>query len=190
MTDTLGRSWWTFAVRGLLALGFGVATWTWPRLTLGILILFFAAYALQDGVFAIVAAVGAARRKERWWPLVIEGVVGIVASVIAIAAPAVVARALFLVLAGWALVTGILELVAAVRLRREIAGEWLLALSGILRLAFGVLLLTRRTAGPIWLLFLLGAYALAYGVVLVALSIRLKWHHSEIHPGELTPQPS
>jgi uncharacterized membrane protein HdeD (DUF308 family) len=189
--NILAVNWWALLVRGFLALAFGSITWGWPGLTLFVLVLLFGVYAFTDGIFAIVAAVRAARAHERWWPIAIEGVLGIVAGVIAVLRPGVAALGLVIVIAAWALATGALEIVAAVRLRKQIRGEWLLALSGALSLAFGVLLLLRPDAGLVAVAWLIAAYAVAYGAVQVALAIRLKrTRPSHVVPISAAPLPA
>jgi uncharacterized membrane protein HdeD (DUF308 family) len=189
--DKLFGNWWAVLLRGLIAIGFAVLAWMRPGLTVGLLIIFFGAYALSDGVLALVEAGRLARRDQRWWPLALEGVLGIAIAVVTFLAPVGTARFVFILIGCWAIVTGVFEWVAAGRLRRVIRGEWLLIVSGLLRIAFGVLLFTRPNAGLHTLLWLMAAYALAYGVVLVALSFRLRSHFAGQRPtaGRMTPQP-
>jgi len=186
MDDTLGRNWWTFAVRGVVALALGAAIFAWPRISVGILIVLFGAYALDEAIFAFVGAVRASRRDERAWPLMLEGVLGLAVGVSAFLAPAAVARVLFMVIAGWAIFTGVVEVGAARRLRRVIKNEWWLALSGLVRIGFGVLLFARRGTGTYALAWLSGAYAFAYGFLTIGLSLRLKRHYAELHGGRST----
>jgi uncharacterized membrane protein HdeD (DUF308 family)/sporulation protein YlmC with PRC-barrel domain len=172
---TLGRNWWALALRGVAAILFGILAFAWPGITLFVLVLFFGAYMLVDGIFAIVAAVRAAGREARWWLLLIEGVLGVLAGLVAAFWPGLTALALLYFIAAWAIVTGILEIAAAVRLRREIAGEWALGLSGLLSLLFGVLLVViPAPAGILSLLWLIGVYAIAFGVVLLVLAFRVR----------------
>jgi uncharacterized membrane protein HdeD (DUF308 family) len=157
-------------LRGVFAVIFGVMSLTWPGLSLATLIILFGAYALADGVFALIAAV---HHRTQWWMQVVEGIIGIAAAVVAFAWPGVTALALLYLIAAWAIVTGVLELIAAVRLRSVVQGEWLLALAGIASIAFGVLLMWRPIAGALAMVWLIGAYALVFGVLLIALGIRL-----------------
>jgi uncharacterized membrane protein HdeD (DUF308 family) len=190
--DALSRNWWAILTRGLVAIAFAAVAWARPGLTLAILIIFFAAYVIEDGILSIVAAVRAARREERWWPMALEGVLGVALGLFAIIMPTKAISVALVVVAVWALASGALELVAAVRLRRAIAGEWLLALSGLVRLAFGVLLLARPGAGLWALLWLTAGYALVDGLVLIALSLRLKRYaeRPQAGAGGMTPQPA
>ena len=177
----LSRNWWLVALRGLAAIVFGVLAFVWPAITLWALVLLFGAYMLVDGVFAIVAAVRAAGREARWWLLLIEGVLGVLAGLVAAFWPGLTALALLYFIAAWAIVSGILEIAGAIRLRREIEGEWALGLSGALSLLFGVLLVViPAPAGLLSLVWLIGAYALAFGVLLLVLAFRLRGT-SEMH---------
>jgi uncharacterized membrane protein HdeD (DUF308 family) len=177
VTLTLGRNWWLVALRGVLAILFGLAAFVWPGLTLLALVLVFGVYAIVDGIFAIVSAVRAADRGRRWWPFAVEGVAGIVAGFLALIASAAMAVALIIVIAAWAMVTGVLEIVAAIRLREEIENEWLLALGGVLSIAFGIVLVVAPAAGAIALVWVIGAYALLFGALMLALGIRLRRRH-------------
>src|SRR5256885_4424651 len=130
MLDALARNWWVVALRGALAVLFGVLALVWPAITIGVLVLLFGAYALVDGVFALGSALfGGARVEGRRAWLILEGVVGVAAGIVAFVWPGVTALALLWVIAAWAIITGVLEIATAIRLRRELRGEWLLVLS-------------------------------------------------------------
>ncbi len=172
--NVLARNWWTLALRGLLAILFGLAAFAWPGITLAVLVLLFGAYALVDGVFAIVAAVRTAERRGHWWVLLLEGLAGITAGILTFLWPGITAFVLLYLIAAWAIVTGVLEIIAAVRLRREIEGEWLLALSGVASVVFGLLLAVFPGAGALAVVWIIGAYALVFGLLLVALGFRLR----------------
>jgi uncharacterized membrane protein HdeD (DUF308 family) len=175
MLETMTRYWWAVTLRGAAALIFGLVALFWPEITLFALVIVFGAYALVDGVVALGAAIMGSRTVagSRGW-LAVEGVLGIIAGIVAFVWPDITALALLWVIAFWALVTGILEIVAAVRLRREIQGEWMLALSGVLSVLFGILLLVWPATGALAVVFLIGLYAIVFGVVLVALGLRLR----------------
>lgn len=171
MTSTLVRSWWSVALRGLFAVIFGILALIWPGISIAALVILFGAYALADGVFAIVAAV---RQRDLWWPLLLEGFAGIAAGLITFFYPGLTAIALLYLIAAWAVVTGIFEIIAAVRLRRVIRGEALLILSGIASIAFGVLVMIWPGAGALAVITIIAAYALIFGVLLIGLGFRLR----------------
>jgi len=179
--NVLARDWWSFLLRGVIAVLVGIVTFLAPGFTLGALVILFGAYALVDGVLSIVAAWRASRSHEHWGMLLLEGVAGILAAVVTMAWPAITAVALVFVVAAWAIVTGVLEVVAAVRLRKYITGEWLLALGGIASILFGFLITIAPAAGALVIALWIGVYAFVFGIALIALGFRLrKWtreHH-------------
>jgi uncharacterized membrane protein HdeD (DUF308 family) len=173
MIVVLVHNWWALAIRGVLGIAFGIIAFLVPAATMLSLVLLFAAYALVDGVFAIVAAVRAARRHERWGLLVLEGVVGIVAGVLAVLWPGLTVIAFVLLVAAWALVSGVLMLAAAFRLDKE-HGRWWLVLGGAASLVYGALLVVAPLIGALVLTWWLGAYALVFGVALLVLAFKLR----------------
>jgi uncharacterized membrane protein HdeD (DUF308 family) len=174
MFEQLTRNWRILAIRGAAGVLFGVAALVWPGLTLAVLVALFGAYALVDGVFAAVAAIRYRRQYGRWWALLLEGVLGIVAGLVAVLLPGLTAAVLVYLIAGWAVATGVFEIVAAVRLRQEIEGEWLLALSGVASVLLGVLLIVRPGPGALALVWLIGSYAIVFGALLLVLAFRLR----------------
>ncbi|HYR06593.1 MAG TPA: HdeD family acid-resistance protein, partial [Longimicrobium sp.] len=171
--DTLSRNWWAVALRGVCGILFGTLTFLAPGISLAALVLFYGAWALADGVLAIASAVRR-RTGARGWVLVLKGCLGIAAGVVTLFWPGITAMALLYVIASWALVAGVLEVAAAIRLRRVIAGEWLLALSGVLSIVAGVLLMLFPGTGALAVVLWIGAYALVSGALLVALALRLR----------------
>lgn len=182
---SLAANWWALMVRGLMALLLGLVALVAPLGTIGAFVLVAAAYLVVDGALAVVAAVRAAQRGERWWLLVLEGVAGLAAGVIALTLPAVTIVAFVWLLAGWALVSGGLMLAAAFRLRG--AGRWWLGLSGLLSLVWGVLLATSPIAGAVVLTLWFGAYALLFGGLMLALAFHLRGLHRAHPPRPGTP---
>jgi uncharacterized membrane protein HdeD (DUF308 family) len=183
MLETLTRYWWVVAVRGVAAVLFGLMALVWPGITVFALVLLFGAYAMVDGVFTLVAAFGGrdrvdARSGSRGL-LIAQGIAGILLGVLAFVWPGITALALLWVIAAWAVVTGVLEIVAAVRLRRELRREWLLALSGALSVLFGLLLVIWPAAGALTLVVLIGVSAVVFGATLLALGIRLRRQRRE-----------
>ncbi len=172
-STALARNWWALALRGVLALVFGIIAFLEPVGALASLVLVYGIYALVDGAFAIIAALRAAAHHERWSLLLAEGVLGLLIGVIALAAPAAFIAAAVWILAAWAIVTGALMLGAAVSMHGG-HGGWLLGLAGLVSLIWGVLLVAHPFAGAIVLTLWLGAYAILFGVALIAFGLRLR----------------
>jgi uncharacterized membrane protein HdeD (DUF308 family) len=181
LNAVLARNWWALAIRGLLGIAVGVIAFLMPAATMLALVLLFAAYMLADGVFAIVAAVRAARRHERWAWLVLEGVADIAAGAIAALWPGITVVALVLLVAAWALVSGTFMVMAAFRLNID-HGRWWLVLGGFASIIYGLLLLIAPLIGALVLTWWFGAYALIFGAALLMLAFRLKARNDERHP--------
>jgi uncharacterized membrane protein HdeD (DUF308 family) len=179
--DKLPRRWWAIMLRGLLGILLGIVAFFMPVATLLALVYLFGAYAFFDGVFNLMAAWRHTNRQKPWWALLLSGIAGIGASAISFAWPGITALALVYVVSAWALVTGGLEIAAAVKLRKEIEGEWLLALSGIFSMVLGFLLAFFPETGAIGLVWYLGAYAIVFGILMVALSVRLRTRRVHDH---------
>ncbi len=175
MLSLLAKNWWAVAIRGIVAITFGILAFLWPGITLTALVLLYGAYALTDGIFAVVAAVSNAGRVDRWWVLLLWGVCGILAGLITFVVPGMTALFLLYLIAFWAITTGVMEIAAAIRLRRELTGEWVLALSGVVSIVFGGLLLLYPGAGALAVIWWIGGYAIVFGGLLLALAFRL--HH-------------
>jgi uncharacterized membrane protein HdeD (DUF308 family) len=174
MLQLATRNWWMLAIRGVLAILFGVLAYLVPGAAIYALVLLFGAYAFVDGIFAVIAGIRSYGERDRWWALVIEGIAGIVIGVITFLYPGVTALVLLYFIAAWALITGVLEIAAAIRLRKEIHGEWLLALAGVASVLFGVLLLVLPGPGALALIWLIAAYAIVFGILLLILAFRLR----------------
>jgi uncharacterized membrane protein HdeD (DUF308 family) len=176
------RNWWAVVLRGVAAIVFGLAAILMPRLSLAALVLAFGAYAFVNGVFAFVSAVRTRPGEPPWWLLALEGIAGLVAGVGTLFFPGITAVALLYVIALWALVTGGLQIATAIRLRKSISNEWLLALAGIASIGFGLLLTVFPEAGALALVMWAGVYAIVIGTVMVALGIRLRVLHGAAEP--------
>ena len=170
----LNDYWWVLLLRGVLAIAFGVAAYAWPGLTLATLVMFFAAFVLVDGVFDVFAAFSGRKENENWWVLLLEGLLGIAFGVITWTRPGVTVVVLLLFIAFWALSTGILRIIMAIRLRNEIEGEWWLILSGLASVLFGVIVMARPGAGAMAMLWVIAAWSVIVGVFLVILSFRAR----------------
>lgn len=156
---------------------FGLLTFLLPGITLVTLVLLFGAYALVDGVFNVIASF---RTASHHWALLLEGVIGIIAGILTFAWPAITALTLLYLIAFWALFTGILEIVAGIRLRKAITNEWLLIVMGVLSSLFGVLILLAPGTGALAIVLWIGAYALVFGIILMMLAFRLRGHRHVI----------
>jgi uncharacterized membrane protein HdeD (DUF308 family) len=181
MARTLSQNWWLVLLRGMLAILFGIAAFAWPGITLLTLVLFFGVYAIIDGVIAIVTGLSRTRETSRWWMFLLEGLLNIGAGIVALWMPGLATLVLIYILASWAVFTGILEIVAAVRLRHEITNEWFLALGGVLSIGLGILLFLQPAAGGLAIVWTIAAYAVLFGILLVILGIRLRsWRAEEL----------
>lgn len=178
----LSDNWWAVALRGLAGVLFGVLTLLAPAISLAALVLLFGAYALADGVLSIVTAIRRRGTAERWWVLLLEGIAGVAIGIVTLFVPGLTALALLYLIAARAIVTGALQIAAAIRLRKVITGEWLLALGGTLSIIFGVLLVIFPGVGALAVVLWIGAFSLVFGALLLALGIRLRsWGRSHPH---------
>jgi len=176
----LSKHWWLLLLRGIAAIVFGVLAFIWPGLTLLTLVILYGAFAIVDGVLALAAVFGRTGPDVPKWWLVLSGVLGIGAGLITLFWPGITALVLIIFIGAWAIVRGIMEIIAAIQLRKEIEGEWLLILAGALSVLFGLGVLIYPGAGAVALAWLIGIYAIAIGVVMVMLAIRLRKHHTAI----------
>jgi uncharacterized membrane protein HdeD (DUF308 family) len=176
MLEELSRHWGMLAFRGVLAILFGVVAWIWPGITLYALVLLFGAYALVDGIFAVVAAIrgtpGQPGTGSRTW-LAVTGILGILLGIITLAWPGVTALILLLLIAWWAVITGIFEIVSAINLRQEIE-EWVYVLSGVISVLFGVLLFVWPVSGALSVIWLIGLFSILFGISLLTAAFRLR----------------
>jgi len=171
----LAENWWLLLLRGLAAIAFGVIAFFWPGITLLSLTYLWGAYALADGVFSLGAAITGqgGDTSSRWW-LALSGVVSILAAAIAFFWPGITALVLLMFIAGWAIVIGALEIYAAVQLRKVVENEWWLVLSGLLSIAFGVVMFAWPGTGALAVIWMIAWFAIFFGCMLVGLAFRLK----------------
>ncbi|HVG97985.1 MAG TPA: DUF308 domain-containing protein [Chloroflexota bacterium] len=174
LIEDLARAWWLVALRGALAIAFAVLAFFWPGVTVTVLLLLFGAYALVDGIFAVGATINAIRTQSRWWPFLVEALLGIGVGAATFLWPGVTALALLYLIAAWAIATGIFEILAAIELRKAIEGEWMLIVAGALSVVFGLLLIFFPGAGALAVLWMIAAYALLFGILLLVLAFRLR----------------
>jgi uncharacterized membrane protein HdeD (DUF308 family) len=165
--------WWALILRGIVAILFGTMAFAWPGVTVATLVLFFGYYALIDGIFSLFTAIGGRRRDDRWL-LALEGIVGLWAGIVTLRSPATTAVVLVFFISIWAMATGFLRIVAAIRLRKEITGEVWLALSGVLSVLFALMLMVRPALGAVGLVWVIACYALALGVTLIMLGFEVR----------------
>jgi uncharacterized membrane protein HdeD (DUF308 family) len=190
--ELFAGKWWLFALRGALAILFGVLALAQPLAALAALVLVFAVWAFIDGIGALAMAISGWRS----WQLVLVGLVGIAAGVFTFFRPGITAIGLYAAVAAWAIARGILEIAAAIELRKRIEGEVWFVLAGISSILFGVLMIVLPTAGVLALAWLIGVYALMFGILMLALSLRLRRFGRSAAPrterplGAPTPQPT
>jgi uncharacterized membrane protein HdeD (DUF308 family) len=175
MNNILSQHWWVIALRGLFAILFGVLAFMLPGFTLRVLVLFFGAFALVDGIWAVVHGI-----SQKWLSLFLEGLIGIAAGIFTFFWPGITALVLLYIIAAWAVITGVLEIGTAIRLRKAIKGEWLMALSGIISIIFGVLVAVYPRSGALAIIWIIGAYAIVFGVLFMILAFRFRRHTNQI----------
>jgi uncharacterized membrane protein HdeD (DUF308 family) len=174
MLISLARNWWILLVRGLLAILFGVLALAWPGATLFALIVMFGAFALVNGLLAIIAALLGRTEGIPWWALLVEGILSVGIGIATFAWPGLTGILLLYMIAFWSIATGVFEIIAAIRLRQVITGELLLGFGGVLSILFGFLLLIYPATGALAVAWLIGIYAILFGGMLIALSFRLR----------------
>lgn len=174
LAAALSRNWWVLLLRGIVAITFGVLAWVAPGASIAALVLFFGAYVLVDGILGIVTAISGRKENESWWALLLWGLVGVGVGILTFAVPGLTAMALLFYIAIWAIGTGVMEIVTAIRLRKELTGEWLLVLGGLVSVLFGVILMAHPGAGALTLIWLIGVYAVLFGILLVILAFRVR----------------
>jgi len=170
MLKALADGWWSFALRGAFALLFGIGALTYPDRALRVLIIFFGIWALIDGITALLMAIG----EKKWYAYLLLGVISLAAGVIAIVRPGATALALLFVIGVWALVKGVMEIITAIQIRKEVEGEWALALGGVFSILFGLFVLVRPGGGALAVLWLIALYAFAIGITQLMVGFKLR----------------
>jgi len=174
LLDVLKHFWWAILFRGVVAVLFGIVVLLRPDVSLVVLVLMFGAFALVDGIATGITAIGGRKENDRWWLMLLGGLAGIAVGILTFRNPAVTALVLLYYIAFWVIVTGVVECMAAIRLRREIDGEVWLAVAGVVSVLFGVLLLVRPAIGMLSVLWMLGIYSIVIGVVHIALAFKVR----------------
>ena len=172
--ESISKYWWMILLRGLLAIGFGLIAVTWPDLTLFWFIYLFGFYAIADGVVEIWSGITNRTRHDRWWSEILIGLAGIVAGILVIAWPDVTAVAAMYFLAAWMVVTGVIGIVYALRVRQEISNEWLIIITGVISVMLGIYFFAFPGDGALSLIWVIGIYAIIVGVLLVIFSFRAR----------------
>ncbi len=180
MLELMARTWWVWILRGVCGILFGVMALAWPGITLSVLVILYGAYALADGVVALLVLLTGRRGAAPVGLLLFEAIVGIGAGIVAFVYPGITLLVLVFLMATWAILTGVLEIAAAIRLRKEIQGEFWLALGGVVSILFGVLVVAQPAAGEIALSWMVGFYALFFGVFFLMLGLRLRKAHQHL----------
>ncbi len=174
LSQLLTRTWWMFLIRGILAVLFGVLAYFQPGVTLAALVLLFGAYSLADGVMTVISAISGREDVDHWWLLLLEGLVGIGVGGLTLFAPGVTTIALLFYIGVRAIATGIVQIVTALRIRKEIEGEWLLVAAGLLSVLFGVAFLARPAAGAVAVVWLIATFAIIFGIVLILVAFKAR----------------
>lgn len=177
MLHELSKNWWLILLKGICSIIFGVLAFSWPGITLLSLVLLYGAFALADGALAIAAAITGGEAAPRWW-LALVGIIGIGAGLVTLLWPGITAIVLLFFIAAWAIATGIMEIVGAIRLRKEIDDEWMLIASGVLSVLFGCLLVFRPATGALSLIFVIATFAVFFGILQISFALRLRRHAS------------
>ncbi|GAB1850045.1 HdeD family acid-resistance protein [Achromobacter xylosoxidans] len=178
VVDQIGRHWGWVALRGVVAILFGLMAMFMPAITLSALVLVWGAFALADGVLALIAGIRIRERGKPLWALIIVGLLGVAAGIVTFLWPGLTALILLYIIAIWALGAGVFQIVAAIRFRKEIRNEWFLALSGLVSILFGAMLVLQPGAGALALVWVIGIYAVFFGILLLVFSLRLKQHRA------------
>ena len=174
LLQTLKRHWWVPVLRGVAAIIFGVIAFTHPLMAAATLVIFFGAWVLVDGIFRIVGAIGHRDSDPDWGFNLIIGILGVIVGLLTFHAPAITALALVIYIAAWALMVGATEIALAIKMRREIKGEWLLILLGLASIIFAGLLLWNPLAGAAALIWIVAWYAVIMGVLAIIFGFRLR----------------
>ncbi len=174
LVSILARNWRVLLLRGIASIIFAAFAWFMPGVTIAVLITLFGIYSLVDGVLNVWMALSSRRQQDHWWWLLFTGLIGILIGGLTFFAPGVTALALLFYIAIWAISIGVLQILSAIRLRKEITGEWWLILSGVASVLFGIILIAQPGAGALSLIWLISIYAFIFGILLVMLALRVR----------------
>lgn len=167
--EILAKRWWVLLLRGLAAIAFGLMAFAWPGITLASLVMLFGIWSLADGLVALFGGI-----SDKWWVSALIGLAGIAAGICTFLMPGITTIVLLYFIGGWAIVHGVMEIVAAIHLRKVITGEWFLILAGVVSVLFGLTVFANPLVGALAVVWMIGGYAIAFGILLAALSFRVK----------------
>src|SRR5262245_49816124 len=190
LSKILSQYWWTTLLRGVVWILFGLVVFAMPGISLVTLTLLFGFFAFADGVANVVSAFGGRKENANWWMLLLAGIAGIVIGVLTFLTPGITVLLLLMYIAFWAIATGVLELMTAIKLRKEIEGEFWLALAGVASILFGAFIIARPGAGALAVLTLIALYSVALGVILVVLAFKARGFVNRLTAGIRRPTPS
>ncbi len=185
MIRFLVENWWTFLIRGVIAILFGLAAIIWPSLTVTILVFVFGAYVIVDGIFSIAVSIMTRKQNDQWWVGILLGIAAIIIGIWAMLFPDLTAIGLVYFIGAWWLVSGILEIIFAIRVRKEIENEWFLILGGVISVIAGALFMLFPGSGAISLIWIIGLFAIFLGVMFVVLAFRLRGLRDDIDSARL-----
>ena len=174
MVSALKQNWWVLVLRGIIAIAFGIVSFIWPGVTALALVFLLASFAFVEGIFALIGAFGYGLPGGQRLLMVLLGLLGLAVGIFAVARPGVAAVTIVIWVAWWAIIAGIIQIVVAIEMRKEIENEWALIIGALLSIAFGILLLWRPLAGVITLAYLFGFFAIIFGIAMLSLGMRLR----------------
>jgi len=174
MLELVARNWWVYIIRGLLALIFGLYAWFMPGMAMMVLLMFFGIFVLMEGIFSIIGAIAGRKYSEVWWLILLEGIAGVALGLLTLIRPEFVASVIVIFIALWAIWGGLFRIIAAVRLRKELDGEWLLIFGGVVSILFGLMLFKHTGAGIVAISWLIAFFASMFGMLLISFGIKAR----------------
>ena len=179
MVKNLAKNWWLLALRGLFAILFGIVILAWPGLTIEILVIIYGVFALVGGILSIIIGLFSIGKSSNWWVMFLEGILGFIVGGIVLKWPAISLLLLIVIIGLWAIISGIIQIITAIFVRQEIKNEWLMGLSGLISLLFGLVILSWPISSIIVVSWLIGFYALLLGIFLIVFGFQVKAYRSK-----------
>lgn len=170
----MSKYWWVLLLRGIAAVVFGILAISMPGLTLFMLVITFGIYTIFDGVLEVWNGFTNREKHDRWWVDILIGLAGVIAGILIMSLPGVTATVAIYFIAAWMLVTGVLQIITAIRVRKEISNEWLLIISGALSAIIGLYFFAFPGDGAVSLVWVIGIYAIMFGILLVVMAFRAR----------------